>query len=47
MVLKALKIALKPYQKQNTYTNTKSEKNNKNTENKGNKNNAKNTKKIQ
>ena len=47
MVLKALKIALKTHQKQNTYTNTKSVKNNKNTENKRNKNNAKNTKKIQ
>ena len=47
MVLKALKIALKTHQKQNTSTNTKSAKNTTNTKNKRNKNNAKNTKKIQ
>ena len=41
MVLKGLKIALKPHQKQNTNTNAKNTKNTKSTENK------KNTKKIQ
>ena len=47
MVLKALKIALKTQQKQNTSTNTKSAKNTQNTENKNKKNNAKNNNKIQ
>ena len=47
MVLKALKIALKPYQKQNTYTNTKSAKNTQNNNRKEKKNNTKNNNKIQ
>lgn len=40
MVLKALKIALKPYQKQNTYANTKSAKNTQNNKSKENKKNT-------
>jgi hypothetical protein len=47
MVLKALKIALKTHQKQDTSTNTKSAKNTTNNKNTENKNNAKNNKKIQ
>jgi hypothetical protein len=47
MVLKALKIALKPYQKQNTSTNTKNAKNTQNNKSKEKKNNTKNNNKIQ